>query len=220
MTEYRRPAISQQSYVDERGFPIDYGHRWGDRSTPEDAYSRMSNQHRFTSLHIAAIALVEWLEATFTVDVEQDLNVATDLLRVPDDVVRAVRVVPREPAAAPLTFVLTRFPGVFIHAGLLHDFHFPVCGCDACDDDVADLVGDLEWTVRTIVSGGYSERLDRWPGRKVENKLDEPGVRMSSGSSRIKDISAARVTMARKGLPPARQWSPWPLLLQGINVVE
>lgn len=219
MTEYRRPAIPQQSYVDDQGLPIDYGSRWGDAFPPEDAYTRVSNQHRFAPLHTAAIALVAWLEETFAVDVEQNLDVASDLLRIPDDVVRAVRVVPREPAAAPLTFVLTSFPGVFLHAGLLHDFHFPVCGCDACDDDVAELVDDLEWTVRMVVSGGYSERLDLWPGHNVENKLDEPGVRMSSGRSRIGEISPARVKFARKGLPPAGQWSPWPLLPQGINVV-
>ncbi|UYK39868.1 DUF6226 family protein [Microbacterium terricola] len=23
-----------------------------------------------------------------------------------------------------------------LRAGVLHDFHFPTCGCDACDDDV------------------------------------------------------------------------------------
>ncbi|WP_404810209.1 DUF6226 family protein [Microbacterium terricola] len=35
-----------------------------------------------------------------------------------------------------MTFVLTEFPGVHLRAGVLHDFHFPTCGCDACDDDV------------------------------------------------------------------------------------
>ncbi|WP_370449917.1 DUF6226 family protein [Cryobacterium sp. Hh7] len=167
-----------------------------------------------------ATALVEWLEATFIVDVEQNLDVATDLLRVPDDVAKAVRVVPRKPTAASLTFVLTPFRGIFLHAGLLHDFHFPVCGCDACDDDVTDLMDDLEWTVRTVVSGGYSERLDLWPGQWVENKLNEPGVRMSSGRSRIGEISPARVKFTRKGLPPAGIWSPWPLRPQGTDVAD
>ncbi|WP_104082585.1 DUF6226 family protein [Cryobacterium sp. Y11] len=36
--------------------------------------------------------------------------------------------------------------GVYRHVGLLHDFHFPVCGCDACDNDVTDLVEDFEWS--------------------------------------------------------------------------
>jgi hypothetical protein len=220
MTEYRRPTFPERNYLDEHGLPIDYGYRWGDASPPEAAYSRMSNQHRFAPLHAAAIALIDWLETTFNVDVEQTLNVAADLLRVPDDVVRAVRVVPREATAAPLTFVLTPLPGVFLHAGLLHDFHFPVCGCDACDDDVTDVVDDLEWTVRTVVSGGYSECLDLWPGQRVENKLDEPGVRMSSGRSRIRDLPDARVKLARRRLPHAGQWKPWPLLPQIADAVN
>ena len=76
--------------------------------------------------------------------VEPDPRAVTDLLLLPNEVVHAVRVTPRNPASAPLTFVFTPFPGVYLHAGSLHDFHFPVCGCDACDDSVADLVEELE----------------------------------------------------------------------------
>ncbi|WP_354476545.1 DUF6226 family protein [Marisediminicola sp. UYEF4] len=66
-------------------------------------------------------------------------------------------VIPREPTAAPLTIVFTGFPGLFLHSGVLHDFHLPVCGGDACDDDVTNVADELEWTVRTIASGGYPE---------------------------------------------------------------
>ncbi len=107
---------------------------------------------RFTPLHAVAEALIEWLHGNFEVTIEQDMAVAQDLLHLRDDVIRAVRVVPRNPAAAMLTFVLTRFPGVYLHAGSLHDFHFPECGCDACDDEVTNLAADLEWTVRTVAS--------------------------------------------------------------------
>lgn len=37
-------------------------------------------------------------------------------------------------AAAPLTFGFTSYPGLILHAGLLHDFAYPICGCDACDE--------------------------------------------------------------------------------------
>lgn len=110
-------------------------------------------------LHPVALTLIEWLQSTFDVDVEQTRSAAMDLINVPDDVVQTVRIVPRNPDAAPLAFVLTGFPTVHLHAGLLQDFHFPSCACDACDEDLTSTAEDLEWTVRTIVAGGYSERF-------------------------------------------------------------
>ncbi|KFF58740.1 hypothetical protein JF66_16330 [Cryobacterium sp. MLB-32] len=215
MTEYRRPTFPVEVYHDEQGRPIDYGNRWEGESPPQDTYSRVSNLQRFAPLHLVADALIEWLQTTFEVAVDQAPSAAADLLRLPKDVVRAVRVVPRDPTAAPLTFVLTPFPGVYLHAGVLHDFHLPVCGCDACDDDVLTLAEELEWTVRTVVSGGYSERFDAGRGDWIEFRLEEPEVGMRSGRSRTEDLPEHRVKFARTALPPAGQWSPWPLLPKG-----
>ncbi|TFC82760.1 DUF6226 family protein [Cryobacterium sp. TMT3-29-2] len=215
MTEYRRPTFPVEIYRDEQGHPIDYGNRWGGASPPGDSYSRVSNPQRFAPTHEVADALIDWLQTTFDVAMDQTPNVADDLLLLPNDVVRALRVVPRDPTAAPLTFVLTRFPGVYLHAGLLHDFHFPACGCDACDDDVLSLAEELEWTVRTVVSGGYSERFGPGRGDWIECRLEEPGVGMRSGRSPTVDLPEDRVKSARTALPPAGQWSPWPLLPNG-----
>jgi hypothetical protein len=215
MTEYRRPTFPVEIYRDEQGRPIYYGNRWGGESPPEDSYSRLSNPQRFAPLHAVADALIDWLQATFDVTLEQTPSAASDLLHMPDHVVRAVRVVPRDPTAAPLTFVLTPFPGIYLHAGVLHDFHLPVCGCDACDDDVLNLAEELEWTVRTVVSGGYSERFDPGRGDWIEFRLEEPGVGMRSGRSRTADLPEDRVRFARTALPAAGQWSAWPLLPKG-----
>lgn len=106
--------------------------------------------------------------------------------------------------------MLTSFPGVCLHAGALHDFHFPVCGCDACDDDVLSLVEELEWTVRVVTCGGYAERLDPWPGRRVHYRLDEPGVAMRAGSGRIQDLPRERVHQAQRSLPEDGMWAAWP----------
>lgn len=213
MSEYRRPSISVEIFFDEDGLAIDYGFRWRGESPPEDAYSRLTNQHRFAPLHGVASALVDWLRETYEVSVEDGPGTASDLLRIPDEVIRSIRVVPREPAAAPLTFVFTGYPGIFLHAGVLHDFHFPFCGCDACDDDVAELAEQLEWTVRTVVSGGYSESIDLWPHPWVKYRVDEPGVAMRSGRSR--DVPRDRLKSARAALPRAGRWVPWPTLAQG-----
>jgi hypothetical protein len=161
MSTYHRPAFPVQEYRDDLGRPISYGQRW-EGSPPEDAYSRISYPERFAPLHAVADALIDWLQETFDVSVDESPEVASDLLRPPEDVVRAVRIVPSDKRAAGLSFVLTGFPGVYLHAGALHDFHFPVCGCDACDEGVLELADDLEWTVRTVVQGGYAERF--FPG--------------------------------------------------------
>lgn len=50
--------------------------------------------------------------------------------------------------AAVLTFVFTDYPGVIVHAGLLHDFLYPVCGCDACDETWQSVAEDMEWNVQ------------------------------------------------------------------------
>ena len=212
MSDYRRPTLPTEVYCDEQGQAIDYGNRWNEESPPDYAYSRVSNLQRFKPLHAVVDALIEWLQNNFEVSVQQDTEVADDLLNVPNDVVRAVRAVPHDPAAAPLTFVLTEFPGVYLHAGSLHDFHFPACGCDACDDDATNLADELEWTVRTVVSGGYSERFDPWPGHWIEYQLDEPGVGMRSGRGRTKDLPDERVRLARTVLPTDGQWLPWQAL--------
>ena len=64
-------------------------------------------------------------------------------------------------------------------------------------------------TVRTVVSGGYSERLDAWPARWVEYRLDEPGVGMSPGRRGSEVLPDERVNLARTVLPADGQWLPW-----------
>jgi hypothetical protein len=215
MSDYQRPIFPTKIHHDEHGLPIDYGNRWEGDSPHGEAYSRLSNLQRFLPLHTVALALIEWLQSTFDVDIEQTPSAAVALINVPDDVVQAVRIGPRNPDAAPLTFVLTGFPTVFLHAGLLHDFHFPSCACDACDEDLTSMAEDLEWTVRTVVAGGYSERFSPWPGRWTEFKLVQPGDRMQGGGNRAKDLPKDRVKFARTALPPEGQWLPWQKLPQG-----
>lgn len=214
MSSYRRPSFPVEVYRNEQGAPINYGHRWDGASPPEDAYSRVSNLQRFTPLRAVADALVEWLQNTFDVTTEEAPDVAADLLHPPDRFIRAIRVVPGGPNMAPLTFVLTQFPGVYLHAGLLHDFHFPVCGCDACDDDARSVAEELEWTVHTVVSGGYSERLDPWPSNWIEYRLDEPGVQSRSGRTRTNDLPGERMKVARTALARTGSWLPWQKISQ------
>lgn len=163
MSEYRRPTIPVEICRDEHGRQIEYGSRVARAVPTGDVDPSSINRKRFAPLHDVALAPIDWLQNTFDVTVEHTPTAATDLLRMEDDGVRAIRVVPREPTAAPLTFVFTRFPSVDLHAGVLHDFHFLERGDDAWDDDVLDEADDLEWVVRTVVAGGYSDALARGP---------------------------------------------------------
>jgi hypothetical protein len=207
MSEYRRPSLVVATYRDEAGLPINYGHRWAG-SPPEDAYSRVSDSQRFAPLHVVADSLVEWLQANFDVKVEESLTVADDLLHSQSDIIRAVRVSPQDRAAAPLTFVLTKFPGVLLHAGALHDYHFPSCGCDACDDDIEDLAEQLEWTVRAVIAGDYLERLvrgDVWVFHRLEGTEGDT----RSGQIRVSELPQEKVKRAHLVLPASGRWSAW-----------
>lgn len=209
---YERPALPMGVYVDEGGAPVEYGHRWGVNGPPEEAYSRTTNLDRFAGLHTVAHALIDWLRSTFDVEVETGPQVVADLLLPPDDPIHSVRLTPRSTESAPLTFVLTSFPGVYLHAGVLHDFHFPVCGCDACDDDVRSLAEELEWTVRMVVTGHYGESVNPQASGWLGYRLEEPGARTNSGQSRTDELPVERLEGARHLVPAEGPWQPWPAL--------
>jgi hypothetical protein len=207
---YERPALPVKVYLDEAGRPIPYGSRWLGMSPPEDAYSRTENLDRFEPLHTVARALIDWLIATFDVTVERNERVAADFGRQLRSLEAAVRITPRDPLAAPLTFGFTSFPGVVLHIGALVDSTFPACGCDACDDDMLWLVDQLEWTVWVVVTGGASERIDAKPNGWFEYKL-ENDTQMESARRKLGEVSAERVEAARGILPASGQWSAWPI---------
>jgi hypothetical protein len=209
MSAYRRPLVPHRVFVDADGVQIPYGSRWGEQAPAEDSYSVTSNLERFRPLHAIADALIEWLSQSFDVRVEDALEYAADMVHPAPDAIRAVRVVPRSSSAATLTFVSTSFPGIHLHAGLLVDFAFPSCGCDACDETWESCADDLEWTVSTIVGGGLTESLA--PGRELDfgYRLVEPGARSTGGSSRSVDLPAERFSAVGEALSAGRVWEAW-----------
>lgn len=204
-----RPAIDAPVFRDPDGRVIEYGNRWaGD--PPEEAYSVDTHPERFAPVHTVADALIAHLRETYDVEVDEGVETAADLLHQAPTVVRAVRVRPNDPACAALTFVFTAYPGIFLHAGVLHDFHYPVCGCDACDSTWEREADELERHVLAVVTGHYRETVDHRLQAWVGFALTYPDG-SSSGQSRADEVPADRLEAAATLLRARPDgWAAWP----------
>jgi hypothetical protein len=210
VSDYVRPTLPSQVYYDRTGAVIDYGNRWGGGLAPQDSYGVDSNPQRFAPLHLVADALIQHLTGTYAVTVSEDAAFAADLMHEPGDVLRAVRVVPANPDAAPLTFVYTSYPGVILHAGRLHDFPFPQCGCDGCDETAESAAQELEWTVLAVAAGGYAERVNPSAQLPIGYEIvSADGTHRGRGERGVA-WPAARLRDAASQLRrlPGR-WQPW-----------
>jgi hypothetical protein len=210
---YLRPPLPAMTYYSPEGELIPYGRRWAAGGPAPDSYSEDSHPERFGGLHTVALALIDHLAAAYDVDVDTDLVHAKELLGVARNVVEAVRVTPRRRGAARLTFVLTSYPGVVVHAGVLHDFPFPVCGCDACDETAETAAERMEMLVLTEAAGGFSERYPVGSRRWCEYALTAvDGSGSESGRGEPGPVAAGRLQDAEIRLREmAGGWSPWPL---------
>lgn len=209
---YRRPHLPKAVFLDDHGKVIPYGERWGCFGPPEDSYSAESHLERFAPLHSIADALVDYLVREYDVAADWDAAHSAGLLRSRDDVVRAIRLTPVGPGTAPLTIVYTAYPGIVVHAGVLHDFAYPSCGCDACDETASSESSRLESMVLSVAAGGYAERYpigrDRWAGYAL---VAADGSGHESGQGEIGPLSGARLIQAAYALEPIPAgWRPWP----------
>jgi hypothetical protein len=210
---YRRPNVVNETFRDAVGRVIEYGSRWGSDGPPESAYSVDTHPERFAPVHLVADALIIHLTETFDVVVEHDAGAAGDLLRPSADAVRAVRLTPAAADAASLTLVFTPYPGVVLHAGLLNDFAYPVCGCDACDETWQSGAADMEWQVLAVAGGGYRETWRSGLSPSVTFSLDAmDGSHGMSGENRAADVPADRLAAAKNRLRGIGQaWQAWPM---------
>lgn len=215
MAAYLRPAIDAAVFRDEGGQVIDYGKRWSG-SPPEDTYSVDTHPERFAPLHTVAAALIEHLRDSYEVAVDEGIDTASDLMHPAyHDVLRAVRLRPDDPTCAALTLVFTAYPGIYMHAGLLNDFHYPVCGCDACDSTWQGEADDLEQQMLAVAAGNYREGIDHRDGRWVGHDFTFPGGGGRSGGYRA-EAADARIDAAEPILRTvAGGWAAWPRAASG-----
>ncbi len=193
---YVRPSWPTQEYRNAAGEVINYGHRWGMNSPPNDTYTVVTHPQRFTPVVAVAQALITHLtdtyEVTVTVDGERTaLDPGADRAR--------------------LVFSIqdTDEPCASVQAGMWDEHYFPMCTCDACDEDVEALVSDMEQYVFAVVAGGLSEVRS---GSEVTISLD--GVRdrdlttISTITAHRLDRGERREARRNSALVPPR-WLPW-----------
>ena len=170
---------------------------------PEEAYGRVTDPQRYALLHDAARALLDRLEREHDVVRAEGLDLDPELAGQPF-AASLVRLTPRDRAAAPLTVVLTCFPGVLVRLGRWHTEAFPHCGCDACDEPVDDVAEDLLQLAKAAVTGRFTEELTGGDHPELRSWLSSDGGHQS-GSARLDPERAAAL-----GPPAELLWRPWP----------
>jgi hypothetical protein len=211
VSSYVRPTIGEQIFRDVDGAVIEYGARWGVQGPPVDRYSLALHPERFAPLHRVGEALIDHLQRSYDVEVADDPTFVQHM-GYPVDAVRGVRLTPAAADAAPLTFVFTAYPGLIVRAGLLHDFPYPVCECEACDETWASVADELEWTVDTVVSGGYREEIggtEREPSCWYVLRAADGTRTSSGGNSRTRDAAQLQRASKRLAALPGG-WAAWP----------
>jgi hypothetical protein len=178
----------------------------GTDTDPRPDGTRVTDPTRFRVLHSAADELLEDLTDRYVVDRRE----GTEPLGPEPGaaVARTVRLLPRSPAAGPLSIAYTDFPGVVLRLGRWFVQPLPTCGCDDCAEDPAELVAELRAQAAAHIEGGLWERVRRGlTGSWLETRLIGPGLR--TGGQLPLDAAGARAAR-REGFAAAAQWAPWP----------
>jgi hypothetical protein len=187
--------------------------RWGPEGPPPEAYSRVTNPERFQPLHSYLVGLITRLEADYDVERLEGSGLGDELERV--DLVRpCVKLLPRDPGAAPIAVAFTAFPGLVVRVGRWYRDTFPSCGCDACDETADGEIARLTQMVDDVTAGRFREAIwlplvgDGWQ----EAEFWSPCGRSSSRT--LVDHSDARQMLA--GSDCLRlEWRPWPCQEKG-----
>lgn len=168
---------------------------------PEE-YGRVTNAERFAPVVAAARAEIARLVDLYDVVVTEGPGCDGEL-EARELVVSVFRLTPARVDAAPLTFAFTSFPGVHMRHGRWHTTAYPHCGCDACDDDVDQLVEGMLEEIRCLVGGRFEESLTRGLHPRLRHTF------RSGTMSKSTESSLSRSAARRLGRPRRMTWSAW-----------
>ena len=184
------------------------GGRWGLEGPPPEAYSRVTNPERFAPLHPIAMAHLRRLQEQFAVERVEDYEPVRGLRQAA--LARpTVRLKPTDSKAAPILVAFTKFPSLIVQCGLLVEFGFPGCGCDACDATADGEQERLTLVIDSVVTGRFREsiRVPLWGEAKLKWELGSTTHGMG-GFTRIPRSRARDVVGGRSR---TIEWAPWPL---------
>ena len=145
---FRMPQLPAR-WRDGEGREHAFGGRWGMDGPPEDAYSRVTHPQRYAPLHDVADALVAHVLAVYDCVAEEEAPEEHEL--------RAVRL-RAVPGTAGVHIAWTDFPGVRARLGSGDEVAAPLCGCDACDEDLQRTAEALRDAVLDAVAGARDAR--------------------------------------------------------------
>ena len=165
-----------------------------DQPDPE-AYGRVTNPERFQAVVDAARGMIADLVKRYEVELTPgDLSV--DFPNWTGSIEELTRL--RPSSGAPLTFMITGFPGVVVRVGDWCVEGFPACGCDACNESPPEIVERLSDLVSAAVTGSYEEEL-------TKRTLSYGRSGSSPNERRLR-----RGEWKRLGGPAKHRWPAWP----------
>lgn len=172
---------------------------------PDDAYGRVTDATRYQVVVQTAVQLIDEFTASYRVELRQGGPELDPELCEGLQVDRVMKLEPSSEDAAPLTIVITHFPGVAIRAGRWRTALYPTCGCDACDEPPDELAEDLARQLRAVAAGRLFEDLRGGLEPHLTISLsDETGPL----GTQLGPIS--RREMKARGGPARYDWRPWP----------
>lgn len=182
---------------------VHMGDRWGASGPPEEAYGRVTDPSRYAELHVIGHDLLDDLERRY--DVTRATSVVAD--RHSTTAAPVVRLVPVDPRSSTLGIGFDAFPGLTVYSGRAGEFHLPACGCDACDETVAECAERLQEHVEAIIAGTFGEALVHADGAWWHEHWSTTAHSESRGRSRLdrEHLSALRVALDGG----SRGWQPW-----------
>ena len=184
-----------------------------EESSLDPEYSRVTNPERFRPLHATMLKIIDRLENDFDVERTEGYGLNKDLRRGSDLARPDVKLVPKNPGAAPIVAAFSTFPGLFIRFGRWYIQSFPRCGCDACNESAEGEIERLNVIVDDVTAGRFRETIatplmsfigSGWQ----EAEFWSPGKRRSRSRSGVDGFRARKMSGGRRRLD--LNWQPWP----------
>ncbi len=189
----------------------------GEEPPTDPAYSRVTNPERFGPLHPAVLEILDRLENDFDVERIEGYGLDEELERGLNPARPDVKLVPRDPEAAPIVVAFFTFPSLRVRFGRWYIEPFPDCGCDACDESEEVEIERLEGKVDDVTAGRIRESIEIPPmsfmgSGWIETRLWSPddgrNSTRSQRGSRVNGHWAREMAGGRSRMD--LNWKPWP----------